>query len=210
MSSQRRFESRVTAASDPYLIEVLFVEHLAEDEWIRYRGYLRFLVETQIDPRMKTHVDLSGVVQQTLLEAHQAAGSAQVPVTLPWLRRILANNLTDEIRRLHTDKRDIRRERSLVQALEQSSIRLEAILQDPAPGPAEQVLHQERVLQLANALDRLPEAQRQALVLQVWQQWSLAEIAVHLGRSTQAVAGLLKRGLRQLRDDLDSPGDDPQ
>ena len=55
-------------------------------------------------------------------------------------------------------------------------------------------------MQLAEALSRLPEAQREALVLQHWQGWSLDEIAEQMGRTRTAVAGLLKRGLRQLRD----------
>jgi RNA polymerase sigma-70 factor (ECF subfamily) len=45
----------------------------------------------------------------------------------------------------------------------------------------------------------LPEAQREALVLQHWQGLSLAEVGARLGRSPEAVAGLLKRGLKQLR-----------
>jgi hypothetical protein len=61
---------------------------------------------------------------------------------------------------------------------------------------------QERAVQLAEALSRLPEAQREALVLQHWQGWSLDEIAEQMGRTRTAVAGLLKRGLRQLRDEL--------
>jgi len=61
---------------------------------------------------------------------------------------------------------------------------------------------QERVVKLAEALSRLPEAQREALVLQHWQGWSLDEIAEHMGRTRTAIAGLLKRGLRQLRVEL--------
>jgi RNA polymerase sigma-70 factor (ECF subfamily) len=52
---------------------------------------------------------------------------------------------------------------------------------------------------VAEALEQLPEAQREALVLQHWQGWTLAQIGAHLGRSPEAVAGLLKRGLKQLR-----------
>jgi RNA polymerase sigma-70 factor (ECF subfamily) len=59
---------------------------------------------------------------------------------------------------------------------------------------------------LADALNRLPEAQREALVLQHWHGWSLDEIGRHLGRSPAAVAGLLKRGLRQLRQSLQEGG----
>ena len=39
-------------------------------------------------------------------------------------------------------------------------------------------------------------------MLQHWHNWSLAEIGEHLGRSPAAVAGLIKRGLKQLRNDL--------
>jgi DNA-directed RNA polymerase specialized sigma24 family protein len=41
---------------------------------------------------------------------------------------------------------------------------------------------------------------REALVLKHCQDWSLAEIGRHLGRSPAAVASLLRRGLRQLRE----------
>jgi len=46
----------------------------------------------------------------------------------------------------------------------------------------------------------LPPAQRIALVLQHWHGWPLSRIAEHLERTPAAVAGLLKRGLRQLRE----------
>jgi RNA polymerase sigma factor (sigma-70 family) len=58
---------------------------------------------------------------------------------------------------------------------------------------------QERAVRLAEALGRLPEAQREAIVLQTWHQCTLAEIAERMGRTRAAVAGLLKRGLSQLR-----------
>ncbi len=61
---------------------------------------------------------------------------------------------------------------------------------------------QERAVKLAAALERLPEAQREALVRQHWEGWSLAEIAEHMGRTRAAVAGLLKRGLSQLRTEM--------
>ncbi len=58
------------------------------------------------------------------------------------------------------------------------------------------------MLHLAAALDKLPDAQREALMLRHFHGWPLAQIAEHLGRSHAAVAGLLKRGLQQLRDQL--------
>lgn len=175
--------------------------------WNRFGTYLRFLAESRLSPHLKPHVDLSGIVQQTLLEAHEALRLGSVVITLPYLRQVLSNNLADEIRRLHADKRDVRREMSLQQSVEQSSMRLEALLEDNSPSPADNVLRQEQVLRLTEAMQRLPESQREALVLQAWQGWSLAEISTHMGRTKQAVAGLLKRGLQQLRQEMDQAPD---
>ncbi len=157
----------------------------------------------QLDAPLAGKVDLSGVVQQMLFEAYQSAGEFQ---TLPtgrrtiWLRQVLAHNLADEIRKLRTDRRDVRRERSFEAAIESSSQRLERWLQTADPTPSEKLSRQEQALQLADALSRLPEAQREALVLHYWQGQKVGEIATQLGRARAAVAGLLKRGLEQLRE----------
>jgi len=172
----------------------------------RYRDYLRLLAGLQLDPRLRGKIDLSGIVQQTLLEAHQAHEEV---IDLPsdervaWLRRILAHNLVDEVRKLTSDKRDARRERSLQAAIEHSSERLEEWIASAESAPSARLDRQERAVRLAEALGRLPEAQREAIVLQHWHEWSLAEIAAHMGRTRTAVAGLLKRGLSQLRVEMD-------
>ena len=57
----------------------------------------------------------------------------------------------------------------------------------------------EQLLRLAAALARIPDAQREAVVLHHLQEWPLAEVAEQLGRSESAVAGLLHRGLKSLR-----------
>ena len=41
-------------------------------------------------------------------------------------------------------------------------------------------------------------------MLHYWSGCTLVQIATHLGRSREAVAGLLKRGLRQLRVEMDT------
>jgi RNA polymerase sigma-70 factor (ECF subfamily) len=168
----------------------------------KFRNYLRFLARLQLDPRLKGKLDPSDVVQQTLLEAFARHGQFRGGTEaewLAWLRQGLAHNLADALRAFTQAKRDLAREQPLAEAIQASSARLEAWLADGRPAPSEEAARQERAVRLADALERLPEAQREALVLQHWHGWTLARIAGHLGRSEAAVAGLLKRGLKQLR-----------
>ena len=83
-------------------------------------------------------------------------------------------------------------------ASEESEEALAALPADDIPADA--LIDRKRAAErLLAALSELPEAQREALVLQHWHDWSLEEIGQHLGRSSTAVAGLIKRGLKALR-----------
>jgi RNA polymerase sigma-70 factor (ECF subfamily) len=170
-----------------------------------FREYLSLLARLQVDERLRARIDLSGVVQQTLLEAHQAHGQLQghnQAQVAAWLRRILANNLADEVRRLLAGKRDPARERSL-EALEASSARLQEWLAAEQSSPSERVVQQEQGLRLAQALAALPENQRRAVELHHLQGRSLVDVAADLDLSRPAVAGLLHRGLKKLRELLE-------
>jgi RNA polymerase sigma-70 factor (ECF subfamily) len=171
----------------------------------RFRQYLYLLARLQLDPQLRGKLDPSDVVQQTLLEAFekrdQFRGRSEAELA-GWLRQVLAHNLADALRRFGQGKRDVARERSLEDSLRASSARLERWLAAEDPSPGEQVERQERAVRLAAALATLPEAQREALVLQYWYGWTLAEIGRHLERTPAAVAGLLKRGLKKLRREL--------
>jgi RNA polymerase sigma-70 factor (ECF subfamily) len=173
----------------------------------QFRTYLGLLARLQLDTRLKGKVDLSGVVQQTLWEAHRflqekpPAGDGELAALL---RRLLANNLADEVRRWHADKRDVDRERSLEQALHASSARLEQFLAADQSSPSEKAQRNEELLRLARSLEQLAEPQREAVELHYLQGWPLAEIAERMGKTKPAVAGLLHRGLEKLRDHLES------
>ncbi len=173
------------------------------DELERYRDYLALLARGQVAVHLRGKVDLSGVVQQTLLEAHRAGAGLRAlpaPARAAWLRRALANNLCDEVRRLGTAGRDVGRERSLDAGLEESSARLEAWLAADQSSPSGRAAREEDLLRLAAALAALPEDQRVAIERHHLQGQPLAEVAAELGRSKGAVAQLLYRGLRRLRE----------
>ena len=176
---------------------------MAEPDLERFRAYLTLLSRAEIDPRLQGKIDLSGVVQQTLLEAHlarQRVADWNEAQRAAWLRRLLAHNLTDEVRKLRTEARDVQRE----QALDASSARLEAFLAAEQSSPSRQAQRRETALQLADALEQLPPDARDALVLQHWHGWTLAQIAERLNRTPGAVAGLIHRGLQQLKKTLAS------
>jgi RNA polymerase sigma-70 factor (ECF subfamily) len=173
-----------------------------------YRDYLRLLARLQLDPRLRARLDASDVVQQTFVQAHQALpgfrGSTAAELAA-WLRQIMARNLAHLLRDHGRDRRDVGRERSLEAALEASSIRLEGWLAAEQSSPSQQAQRNEELLRLAQILAGLPEAQREAVVLHYWQGWTITEIGRHLERSPSAVAGLLKRGLHELRKHMLDP-----
>jgi RNA polymerase sigma-70 factor (ECF subfamily) len=167
----------------------------------RYRTYLKLLARQHLDPRLRGKLDSSDVVQQSLLQAHQARdqfrGQTEAEL-VAWLRRILASCLATALRDFSRDKRDIARECPL-EAIHESSARVAEWLAAEEATPSQVAEKHEEMLRLAKVLTQIPEAQREALFLQHWEGRSLAEIAERMGRSPTAVAGLIKRGLRQLR-----------
>ena len=168
----------------------------------RYRAYLYLLARLQLDRRFQAKVDASDLVQQTLFQAVRGFGEfrGQTEAEMAaWLRQILANNLANTHRDLGRQRRDVRRERSVQAAMEQSSARLESWLAADQTSPSQRAIRSEQAVQLANALAGLPEAQREAITLHHLQEWTLDQVAQHLGRSPAAVAGLIKRGLQALR-----------
>jgi RNA polymerase sigma-70 factor (ECF subfamily) len=99
-------------------------------------------------------------------------------------------------------QRDVRKERSLQADLDNSASQLEGWPAAEQSSPSQKMERHERALQLAEALTRLPDAQRDAVLLRHFQGRSLAEIAEQLDCTTAAVTGLLQRGLKNLRKSL--------
>ena len=120
-----------------------------------FREYLRVLARLQIDPRLRRKLDPSDVVQETLLKAHerreQFRGTTDAELAA-WLRQILANQLAEALRLYTRQARDVNLERSLEAAVEESSARLEQWLAGEQTGPDRQVLRDEQLVRLGEAL----------------------------------------------------------
>ncbi len=168
----------------------------------RYREYLRVLARLHLSARLRVKLDASDIVQQTILHAHarrtQFRGRTEAE-WLGWLRTILANTLAGVVREFETAARDLNREKSLESELQQSSARLERLLAADQPSPSEGAGRGEELLRLAQAIESLPNDQRQVIEMHHLKGLTVAEVAVEIGRTRPAVVGLLFRGLKQLR-----------
>jgi RNA polymerase sigma-70 factor (ECF subfamily) len=127
---------------------------------------LRLLARLQLDPQLRGQLDPSDIVQQTLLKAHerfdQFRGQTDEELRA-WLRAILARSLIDAVRKYGRQKGD--RAQSLEAALEQSSAKLEIFLASEESSPSQAAVRAERLVDLADALARLPDDQRTAVEL---------------------------------------------
>ena len=205
-ASVARDGSESISDSSPDVPEANAAEAEASAEFEPFRSYLHVLAETQLHQKLKSKVDASDVVQQTMLRAHQARqqfrGSTEAEKA-GWLRTILGNVLCGLIRDYSRQRRDISREQS-IQAVEQSSVQLASLIPADASSPSAAMHRDERANALAKAMLQLTEDQRQAIILKYWHGATLADISQQLGKSTEAVAGLIFRGMQKLKGEFGS------
>ena len=109
--------------------------------------------------------------------------------------------LSDLGRRFGAEARDIGRESSLEPCLDSSSARkLAQWLAADLSSPSQQACRSEASIALADVLAQLPEDQQTAVEMKYLQGCSVAAIAEAMERSEMAVGGLLRRGLKRLRE----------
>ena len=143
------------------------------------------LARVQIGQRLQGKVDASDLVQETFLDAHRNfagfRGGSEAEL-IAWLRTILAAKLADLMRRYFaTQGRDVRLEREIQDALDQSSVLLDRALAAPHSSPSQQAVRREQGVLLADALDQLPEAYREVLVLRHLEGLPFPEVARRMG-----------------------------
>jgi RNA polymerase sigma-70 factor (ECF subfamily) len=171
-----------------------------------YRGYLALLARLQIGRRLRGKVEAADLVQDTFEEALRHfpgfRGTTEAELVC-WLRHILAGLLANVVRRYYdTRGRDVRLERELADALDQSSRALDQGLVAAHSTPSQRAARREQAVLLADALGRLPEDYREVIVLHHLEGLTFPEVARHLGRTVDSVKNLWARGLAQLRRSL--------
>jgi RNA polymerase sigma-70 factor (ECF subfamily) len=175
----------------------------------RHRNRLRRMVAIRLDHRLAARVDPSDVVQETLFEA---AGRLDAylhdrPIPFyPWLRQLAYDRITDAHRRhVQAGRRSVNRE--VAPTLSNASVLELADRLLAAPiGPSTGSRRSDRRAQVRDALNRLPDRDREVLVLRHLEQLSTREAAAVLNTSEGAVKVRLLRALQRLRSLLDSEG----
>jgi RNA polymerase sigma-70 factor (ECF subfamily) len=171
-----------------------------------YRNYLRLMARSLIGGALQAKLDPSDVVQETFLKAHgdfdQFLGRTE-PELVAWLRTILIHRLADLARHHQAQGRDLRREESLEEKLDRSSLEVQNSLAAWNQSPSALALKREQAVLLAEALERLTADYREVFVLRNLEHVPLAEVATRMGRSDNAVSQLWRRAILALRHELE-------
>lgn len=168
-----------------------------------YRKYIVFLARSGLHHHMQAKADPSDVAQEVFLAAHNNIANFQGQTGeqfAAWLRGILGNTLAMHVRKyLGTTKRDPRIEQQLNQSIASASGFLHSQLQANVTSPSQHFARNEAFLQLAGALETLPENYRQVIVLRHIEGLPFAEVARLMNRSVNSVEKLWVRGLAKLK-----------
>jgi len=178
-------------------------EMAAEQLLAGHRNRLRHMVAVRMDPRLAARFDASDVVQETLVEA-----SRRLPEYLqarplpfyPWLRQIAWEQLLDLHRKhFRAQKRTLGRERCCYPLPDRSTTDLADRLLAGGTSPSRHCVRQELRTRMQAALAKLPERDREILVLRHLEQLSTHEIASVMGMTEGAVKTRHLRALQRLR-----------
>jgi RNA polymerase sigma-70 factor (ECF subfamily) len=168
----------------------------------QYRSALLLLARAQLARHRQLGLEASDLVQQAFVEAYrdvkQFHGRTDAE-RFAWLRKILHHTFLDEYDRRRAGKRDLARQ-ALEADLTGSFAGLDELLAAQQTTPSERAVRNEDLTRLAEALDQLPPDQREVVTLKHLVGLTLVQISERLGRSPEAVAGLLFRGRIHLRE----------
>jgi RNA polymerase sigma-70 factor (ECF subfamily) len=205
--------------------------HTEELEWLRaaadgdqaasqrlldqHRGRLRQMVAVYLDRRLSARVDPSDIVQEALADAARGlAGYLREPPLpfYPWLRQFARQRLLQLHRRhIRARRRSVEREVPWDIALpDQSTDTLAGRLMADGTSPSRRLIRDELRRRVQAAMGRLPERDREILVMRHLEEMSAAEIAAVLGISEGAVRVRVLRALTRLRGLLDDGGSEVQ
>jgi RNA polymerase sigma-70 factor (ECF subfamily) len=185
-------------AGDRQAVERLLAQH---------RPYLRQLVELRLDPQLRPRVDPSDVVQEAQIEALRRLDAYLEQAPLPfrlWLRQLAHDRLL-MLRRRHL--KAARRAAGQEVALpEGSSLLLAGQLLAAGSTPSQKLGRQELAGRVRQAVARLPDADREVLLMRTFEGLSFEEVGYLLAIDPAAARKRHGRALLRLHKILSEGG----
>jgi RNA polymerase sigma-70 factor (ECF subfamily) len=164
-----------------------------------HRDYLKRVVSLRMDRRLQARVDPSDIVQEAQLRAMRRVDEYADNPTIAlrvWLRRLACDALVDAQRRhIHADGRSVKRELVLP---EQSSIDVAKHLLAGISTPSAQFSEKEMIQVVREAVENLPDAEREIVLLLAFEGLSSSEAAQVLNKNASTVRKCYGRALLRL------------
>ena len=170
----------------------------AQDQLCRVYGErVRRIVRLRMGAEIRSKLESMDLVQDALMCALRDLGGFTYRNEgdfLRWLTKIAENRLRDNIDKLHTEKRDIRREIRLDDR-ERTTGRVFVGTAGPidAITPSVIMSRKEDLDRLGKAIDKLKPEYREVIILAKIEELSYSQIGDRLGKSTGAVKMLVSR-----------------
>ena len=164
-----------------------------------YAERVRWMVRFRMSRELRSKLESMDLVQDTLI--HALGGLEDFTYKnegdfVRWLSKIAENELRGSLKKLHADKRDIRREVRLGTYGPSAGVGFVG-----APGPIEATTpsvilsRKEDLAKLEEAVDELKPEYREVIVLAKIDGLSYKEIGERLGKSADAVGMLVSRAM---------------
>lgn len=173
----------------------------------RHGPAVRRVIAPGIPPRWRSVLSEDDVMQQTYIDAFQdigryAPGAGGAGTFAAWLTTAARRNLLDAIRMLGAEKRGGGRRAVGLPQGDESYDRLYEQVSTGSSTPSHKAARGEMVSAMKRAIEALPPAYRQVLVLYDLEGRPAAEVGETLGRSPGAVYMLRSRAQRLLAEAL--------
>jgi RNA polymerase sigma-70 factor (ECF subfamily) len=160
----------------------------------RLRDEVRARARQMISQDLAIRLDDDDLTQEVLIRVFTRFTAFQgqtVPELRAWVGMILKNALTDELRCIGAEKRDIRREE------EGEDFLADQVADDRSPET--HAVDAENAARLASALGHLSARAREVVVLRLYADWTFREIAEQLGISEGSARVLMVRAIEKLK-----------
>ena len=164
---------------------------------LQYRPFLKAIAAAEFPDQLRSRVDDSDLVQETMLKATRQAdqfrGSTEAELE-SWLRETLLNQIRDCVKFNGRQQRDIRIEIPIASSM--------VVASDPAA--SEEVRKAETRDLVQKVVNELPDEYRTVILLRQQLDLSFVEIAEQMNRSPDAVRMLWARAILVLGEKLKS------